>query len=408
VILQERVVKEVRNPPLIGLCLLAGVLYSCFTEASMIRIATFNCSLNREAAGRLIRDLSGGIDPQARAVAEIIQRVRPDILLLNEFDYDRQEEAIRIFQTEYLSAGQSGQAPVEYPFFFTAPVNTGIASGLDLNRDGQASGPEDAYGYGQFEGQYGMVLFSTFPIQENQVRTFQDFLWKDMPGAMLPDEASTTAAGDWYSKEALARLRLSSKSHWDVPIEVEGKVLHILACHPTPPVFDGAEDRNGRRNHDEIRFWTDYITPEKSAYIYDDRGRVGGLEPEAKFVIVGDLNADPFDGDGLHQGIAGLLAHPRVQDIRPASEGAEEASAVQGGVNREHKGPSRLATYQSRPGQAPGNLRLDYVLPSAGLAVIKAGVFWPRMSDSLSSLTAGPPYVSSDHRLVFAEIEMPE
>jgi endonuclease/exonuclease/phosphatase family metal-dependent hydrolase len=404
VILQEPSVKNVRFLPLIRLCLLC----SCFADGSMIRIATFNCALNREAARQLIRDLAGGNNPQARTVAEIIQRVRPDILLLNEFDYDRQGEAIRIFQAEYLAAGQSGQAPVEYPFFFTAPVNTGVASGVDLNRDGQASGPEDAYGYGQFEGQYGMVLFSKFPIQENQVRTFQNFLWKDMPGALLPDEATTAAAGDWYSKEALSRLRLSSKSHWDVPIEIGGQVIHVLASHPTPPVFDGAEDRNGRRNHDEIRFWTDYISPDKSAYLYDDRGRAGGLDSGAKFVILGDLNADPFDGDGLREGIGGLLTHRRVQDVRPASEGAQEASAVQGGTNQQHKGPARLDTYQSRPGQAPGNLRLDYVLPSAGLAVIKAGVFWPRVSDPLSGLTAGPPYVSSDHRLVFAEIEMPE
>lgn len=374
----------------------------------MIRIATFNCALNREAAGQLIRDLAGRDDPQGRAAAEIIQRIRPDILLLNELDYDPGAEAIRLFQAEYLEVSQSGQPPVEYPFFFTAPVNTGIASGLDLNRDGQVGGPQDAYGYGQFEGQYGMVVFSKFPIREKDIRTFQTFLWKDMPGALLPDEASTPAAGDWYSKEALARLRLSSKSHWDIPIEMEGRVLHILACHPTPPVFDGAEDRNGRRNHDEIRFWNDYISPDRSGYIYDDRGLRGGLAENAKFVILGDLNADPFDGDGLHEGIRGLLAHRRIQETRPASEGAREASALQGGVNREHKGPAQLDTYQSRPGQAPGNLRLDYVLPSVGLAVIKAGVFWPRMSDPLSGLTAGPPYVSSDHRLVFAEIETAE
>jgi hypothetical protein len=283
VILPEPSVKNVRFLPLIRLCLLC----SCFADGSMIRIATFNCALNREAARQLIRDLAGGNNPQARTVAEIIQRVRPDILLLNEFDYDRQGEAIRIFQAEYLAAGQSGQAPVEYPFFFTAPVNTGVASGVDLNRDGQASGPEDAYGYGQFEGQYGMVLFSKFPIQENQVRTFQNFLWKDMPGALLPDEATTAAAGDWYSKEALSRLRLSSKSHWDVPIEIGGQVIHVLASHPTPPVFDGAEDRNGRRNHDEIRFWTDYISPDKSAYLYDDRGRAGGLDSGATACVRG-------------------------------------------------------------------------------------------------------------------------
>ncbi len=389
-----------------GLCLLCGL--AAFAEAAMIRAATFNCSLNRPTAGRLAEDLSGGGDEQARNVAEIIQRVRPDILLLNEFDYDRQGEAVRLFQREYLAAGQGGQRPIEYPYYYTAPVNTGAASGLDLDRDGRADGPGDAFGYGQFEGQYGMVLFSRFPIQRSAVRTFQRFLWKDMPGALLPDEEAVEAAGDWYSRQALAVFRLSSKSHWDVPIEIGGAVLHVLASHPTPPVFDGPEDRNGRRNHDEIRFWTDYLTPERSEYIYDDRGLFGGLSAEALFVICGDLNADPVDGDGLREGISGLLAHRRVRDVRPASKGAAEAAALQGGVNSDPIGPPELDTYQSRPGLPPGNLRLDYVLPCRTLEVIKAGVFWPEKADPLSSLTAGPPYASSDHRLVFVDLVIPE
>ena len=54
--------------------------------------------------------------------------------------------------------------------------------------------------------------------------------------------------------------------------------LHVLASHPTPPTFDGPEDRNGRRNHDEIRFWADYISPGQSGYIVDDEGRSGGID----------------------------------------------------------------------------------------------------------------------------------
>ena len=95
-------------------------------------------------------------------------------------------------------------------------------------------------------------------------------------------------------------FRLSSKSHWDVPVEVGGRTVHVLASHPTPPTFDGAEDRNGRRNHDEIRFWADYVRPGAgSGYIYDDAGGTGGLKPGSSFVILGDQNADPLDGDSV-------------------------------------------------------------------------------------------------------------
>ncbi|HMO85403.1 MAG TPA: hypothetical protein PKC18_10835, partial [Lacipirellulaceae bacterium] len=56
---------------------------------------------------------------------------------------------------------------------------------------------------------------------------------------------------------------------------------------------------------------------------------------------------------------------------------------------------------------APGNLRLDYVLPSADLSVAAAGVFWPDPADPLAPLTAGTRNpVSSDHRLVWIDVPL--
>ena len=43
----------------------------------VIRLATFNTSLHRNAAGELVAELTGGRSPQARQIAEIIQRLRP-------------------------------------------------------------------------------------------------------------------------------------------------------------------------------------------------------------------------------------------------------------------------------------------------------------------------------------------
>ena len=75
--------------------------------------------------------------------------------------------------------------------------------------------------------------------------------------ARRPGHAGPT---DWYNADELAIFPLSSKSHWDVPIDIDGTVVHFLVSHPTPPVFDGPEDRNGTRNADEIRLWADYIS----------------------------------------------------------------------------------------------------------------------------------------------------
>jgi len=372
-----------------------------------LRVATYNLSLNRATAGELEADLSNGDDVQAQTVAEVIQRANPDIVLLNEFDYVPDGRAADLFRENYLQVSQGGADPVEYPYAFVAPSNTGIPSGFDLNNDGTVGGGDDALGFGLFEGQYGMVVLSKFPIVTSQVRTFQDFLWKDMPGALLPDDPATPAANDWFTPEELEVVRLSSKSHWDVPVKVGRSTVHVLASHPTPPTFDGAEDRNGKRNHDEIRFWSDYVSPGKGRYIVDDQGRRGGLAITQPFVILGDQNADPLDGDSVDQAIDQLLDNRRITDPLPTSDGAVEASALQGGANATHAGDPRYDTADFAD-TAPGNLRADYVLPSRLLLKVRdAGVFWPVQSDPLSRLTGVYPFPSSDHRLTWVDLRVP-
>ena len=62
----------------------------------------------------------------------MLQRVRPDVVLLNEFDYDVQGRAADLFERDYLGRPQHGGAPIDYPFRYFAEVNTGVASGMDI------------------------------------------------------------------------------------------------------------------------------------------------------------------------------------------------------------------------------------------------------------------------------------
>jgi hypothetical protein len=70
------------------------------------RAATFNASLNRATEGDLIADLATPDDSQAQAVAEIVQRAAPDVLLLNEFDYAPYDTAAGLFRLNYLDRPQ--------------------------------------------------------------------------------------------------------------------------------------------------------------------------------------------------------------------------------------------------------------------------------------------------------------
>ncbi|MGA8048506.1 MAG: endonuclease/exonuclease/phosphatase family protein [Dermatophilaceae bacterium] len=393
---------------LVLLALAAALPTAAQAAPDPVRFATFNASLNRNFEGQLVTDLSTPDNAQAQAVAEIIQRTRPDVLLINEFDYVEDGEAVELFQENYLSVSQEGAQPIEYPYSFVAPSNTGIPSGFDLNNNGVIGGPDDAFGFGFFPGQFGMAVYSKYPIDHAAIRTFQTFLWKDMPGALLPDDPNTPEPADWYSPEELDVFRLSSKSHWDVPIRIGARDVHFLVSHPTPPVFDGPEDRNGTRNFDEIRFWADYVTPgPTSSYIYDDDGVTGGLEPGSMFVIAGDQNSDPLDGDSIPGAIQQLLDHPLVNTtVTPSSEGAVEASTLQGGANLTHLSDPRFDTADFSD-SSPGNLRADYVLPRVNLRITDAGVFWPVLSDPLSRLTGVFPFPSSDHRLVWVDVSVP-
>lgn len=391
-----------RNPVILALTLMVATMTQTTTHAadSTVRIASFNVSMeagNYVAAGatptgeELFLQLAEGRHPQIRNIAEIIQRTRPDILLLNEFDFSPDpKRGVLPFLRYYLQRSQRGAEPIDYPFHYSAPVNTGIDSGLDLDRDGVASGRgQDAFGYGLFPGHYGMLLLSRYPLDASGVRSFQHFLWRDMPGNLL--QGTKDAQGDsWYTPAARERLRLSSKSHWDIPVIIDGQRVHVLASHPTPPVFDGPEDRNGRRNHDEIRFWSDYLSGgEQAAYIYDDSGLRGGLRGDV-FVVMGDLNASPLEGDGLKPAITGLLRHPRINSgPLPTSSGGREHSP-----DNPHAA-SHTASFR---------LRVDYVLPStSNWQVEAAGVFWPTRDDPLRRLVRDRR-ASSDHRMVWLDL----
>ena len=422
---------KLRALALLGaLTLVAGTLPAVVLGADPpVRFATFNASLNRGQAGQALADLSVPGNAQADAVAEIIQRVRPDVLLINEFDYyaptaeHPDGPLVDAFRDNYLAVGHNGAAAIDYPYAFVAESNTGLSSGFDLNNNGvtdttPGDNPygDDSFGFGVFPGQFGMAVFSRFPIAYDDIRTFQHFLWKDMPGALLPDDPATPAPGDWYSAAELDVFRLSSKSHWDVPVDVDGRLVHFLVSHPTPPVFDGPEDRNGTRNSDEIRLWADYITPgPTSAYIYDDAGVHGGLAPGASFFIAGDQNSDPLDGDSIPGSIQQLLDHPLVNTkVTPWSAGGPYWADVQDFLNDTHESDPLYDTADFcdtpafPPCSGPGNLRADYVLPRRSLSIVGAGVFWPTASDPLVYLTGtGFPVPSSDHRAVWVDLRVP-
>ncbi|MEM6994151.1 MAG: endonuclease/exonuclease/phosphatase family protein [Myxococcota bacterium] len=362
-------------------------------RASTFRVAVFNTALSREDEGVLRSALASGADPQARDVATILQVVRPDVVLLLEVDRD--PAVADAFVRQYLEADLGvAEGPLRLSHRVQPPTNTGVPSGLDLDRDGTRDGPGDALGFGAFPGQYGMLVLSRYPLALR--RCWGELLWRDT-AAPMPDDSASPAPADWYGPEAKQRLPLSSKNHCDITVTAPGGPLQLLISHPTPPVFDGSEDRNGLRNAAEIGVWSDWL---------DGGDALGApLPPGARFVLAGDLNADPHDGEADHAAIARLLSHPRLsRHSAPESRGGVAAAARDGGPNRTHAGPAQCDTADFPEGErGPGNLRTDYVLPSSTLTVADAGVFWPAPGEPYA-----PTVACSDHRLVWVDLEVPD
>ncbi|MEM9825004.1 MAG: endonuclease/exonuclease/phosphatase family protein [Planctomycetota bacterium] len=362
--------------------LMAGQAVGGQTTGDTVRVATFNVSLYNKAAGQVERRLADGQDAQARKLAEIIRSVRPDVLLLCEVDYDADGKLLDHFADRFLADdgdGWTGEA-IEYPHRLSLVSNTGLPSGVDLNANDKTDDPEDAHGYGKYPGQYAFAILSRFPIQKDQVRTFQKFPWSEFPGALRPTKPDGTS---YYSDEVWSKLRLSSKNHADIPIRVGDRILHVLASHPTPPVFDGPEDRNGARNHDEIDFWNHYLDGDER--LVDDRGQAGGLPDGEFFVVAGDLNSDPERGDSRPAAIRRLLAHRRTMNMAPT-----------------HQDAAKKSINTTAPFGKTG-MRVDYVIPDSRFVADQSGVYWPLRDQAGYEWSR-----ATDHRLVWVDLAFPK
>lgn len=311
----------------------------------------------------LLRDL-GRKDDEIDAIIKIIATVEPDVLLLTDVDYDHDHLALTALQERFYDVG------LQLPHSYTAAPNSGLMTTLDLDQNGKFGEPRDAQGYGRYPGNGGMALFARWDIGE--VVDYTDMLWQDLPGATLP--------ADWPT-DVLAIQRLSSVNHWHVEILHPDGPVSVMAFSATPPVFDGPEDRNGLRNQDELALWS---------YVLD-------TDPKPYFVVLGNANLDPVDGDGLTQAMKTFLADPRLQDPKPSSAGGGLT------VDPNHNGNPKHDTADWDE-SGPGNLRVSYVLPSHEWTVTGAGVFWPAPDDPNAVLLGDDALAAGPHRLVWVDV----
>ena len=302
-------------------------LCAATAQADPLRVATWAGDFSKDGPGLLLRDLVR--DPGALGLGPILT-AEPDILLLTDFDYDAGQAALTALRAALAAQG------LDYPYAFSARPNSGMQTGVDLDGDGRTGGPRDAQGFGFFSGYGGQAILSRVPL--TLVADHAGALWRDAPRSLM---APADPAPDIQ--------RLASTTFWQITAETEDGPLTLLTLAATPPVFDGPEDRNGRRNHDEVLFW---------------HHRLDGINRPV--ILLGNFNLDPDRGDGLRNAVQTVLENPALQDPAPGSDT----------VSWDSTGP----------------MRVSYVLPDARLTVLGAG-------------TVGPDPDAGPHALVWVDVE---
>ena len=171
--------------------------------------------------GQLVADLTTGTNAQAHTVAEIIQRAHPDIVLLNEFDYVADGRR-RPVPRQLPRGGQNGATPSSTPTRSSrrrTPASR-AASTSTTTAGRRAATTRSASARSRASTAWSCCRSTRSTTDE--VRTFQNFLWKDMPGALLPDDPATAAPADWYSPEELDVFRLRASRTGTCPSRSAG------------------------------------------------------------------------------------------------------------------------------------------------------------------------------------------
>jgi Endonuclease/Exonuclease/phosphatase family len=362
----------------------AGAGGSGGAGATILRVAQYNIQLLSTLK------LTNPTDPQVVAAVDVISRFSPDVISINEMMFDFPNDG----STPTPGSFDGGAENAERLADRLNAKNTGAPYAYTLITLGNAGQPWSGYdatqhdpyfekaGNATIPGSINIALISRYPILKNEVRVIADFAWADLPEGKYPEMESalgiTVPAGHPLFQMALVVA----------PVDVQGTVVHMVMLHTVPPV--GAE-ANKYRNHDELtgmRLFIEGKLPNQAP-----------LPPGARYVLLGDFNADGDHGDGFPEAIGQLLTHPLLYPFQPEGAGSL-------GVSPELNTTASVCPAANGPDPSTGSqFQLDYLLPSATIgAPTDGGVFFPDSATTPEDWTLA--CAVSDHMMVWADLPL--
>jgi hypothetical protein len=311
------------------------------TPSQDVSVATVDAGLSAGSEGEILNAVESGKDKRAKQLAKAASVSRPDVLVLTGLDVDTDGATLSALRSDYFA--EAG-AP-DYRYVYSPSTNVGVDSGADLDGDGTIGGTGDALGAGDFPGQSSLAVLSVHPIDTAAARTFSNLAWDDVPNNHL--SASEVPV------EARPDVPLFSTSLWDVPIDVGGSTLHVVATKLSPASGDGADPV---RNRDQLQLLRGYVSGASDlTSVEDDQGRSGPLAADAPSVVAGDLGVDVS---------AGGPAADTVNTLLDAADPADtEADSSTGWLSRLDR-LLRNGAAATRTNGDKSAARLDYVIGS--------------------------------------------
>lgn len=236
--------------------------------------------------------------PQLNAVKKILKNYHPDILSINEMQYDLPG----IPHGEFKSEGQNlkklaKKIQLDFAYNVFDQANTGndaipYKSGeypLDFS-DTRMRKKADQNNFGIFPGQYSTGALSNLKIIE--VKVYKKIIWKDFNPKVNLDKFAKA-----NGKPLNPKIELFDKSFIHAVLETKDlKRLNLILLHTVPAYhFGNKRSPNYERNRDQLRFLEWYLSGDTDiqiANIKENGKEIIPLKKGARFVAVGDWNTD--------------------------------------------------------------------------------------------------------------------
>ncbi len=325
--------------------LLLCSLLSFIACANTIKIVHYNI---KEMDSTKIQKGLRGENEQLNFAKNIVKNLNPDILSLNEIQFDFPNIPTKDFKSKgknvhYLA--EIFDMSFESTAFF--PANTGMLSraknGKYILHPTQEDREKyaDLVNFGMFPGQYSMAGIFKYPLIE--VKNFKRLPWR-----VFNRKIDLTPYADANGKPLPKNMSLFDKNFTVATLNIEGKEVHIVLFHTVPAFgFGNPKTPNFERNRDQIQFLKWYLTAKKMKF---------GIQPIGgkTFIAMGDWNVDPESKNPGAKVLKSLLKthQPWIKD--------------------------KVITYRGSSFNPGGwTAQLDYILFSKDITVKAAGVYDP-------------------------------